>query len=202
MDGATPGADTQSQRMTTAEALSVLAAVRRDVDVVVTNQRASREWPFHSRHELDFNYNPSAMGGAVPLALGLALAQPRRHVLCLSGDGSLLMNLGCLVTVAASGADNLTIVLLDNGIYEITGGQQVPAAAGGVDYAGLARAAGIRQATGPLAELAVWQQSAAELLAAHGPRFLWLQVRPEPQAIRQPPPCSIVEQVTRLRSAL
>ena len=52
------------------------------------------------------------------------------------------MNLGCLVTVVASGARNLTLVVLENGIYEVTGGQQTAAAGIAVDFAGIARAAG------------------------------------------------------------
>jgi len=78
----------------------------------------------------------------VPLGLGLALAQPERAVLVISGDGALSMNLGCLVTLIDSGAANLSIVLLDNGVYDVTGGQKTAAAREGVDFAGVARAIG------------------------------------------------------------
>ena len=81
------------------------------------------------------------MGGAIPLALGMALARPERRVTALEGDGALLMNMGALVTVAASGAANLAILLFCNRRYESSGGQALPAAP--VDYAGLARAGGI-----------------------------------------------------------
>jgi thiamine pyrophosphate-dependent acetolactate synthase large subunit-like protein len=87
-------------------------------------------------------YMLGSMGLAIPIALGVALAQPRRHVIALEGDGSLLMQLGCLATVAAQKPANLTMVIMDNGLYQITGGQRTPAA-GTSDYVALARAAGI-----------------------------------------------------------
>src|SRR5262245_30394231 len=92
--------------MPVVKALQVLIDLRQDDRIVVTNQASARIWPKLSRHRLDFHYNPSTMGGAIPLALGLAMAQPRRQVLVVSGDGALLMNLGSLVTVAASGVTN------------------------------------------------------------------------------------------------
>src|SRR6266850_4444391 len=64
-------------------------------------------------------YMLGSMGLAIPIALGVAIAQPRRHVIALEGDGSLLMQLGCLATVAALAPKNLTIVVMDNGLYQI-----------------------------------------------------------------------------------
>jgi thiamine pyrophosphate-dependent acetolactate synthase large subunit-like protein len=82
------------------------------------------------------------MGLAVPIALGVAIAQPKRHVVALEGDGSLLMQLGCLATVAARAPKNLTIVVWDNGIYQITGGQKTASAAT-ADLVAIAQASGI-----------------------------------------------------------
>ena len=65
-----------------------------------------------------------SMGLAFPIALGVALAQPQRNVVGLEGDGSLLMQVGCLATIAAVAPPNLTLVLFDNGMYQITGGQK------------------------------------------------------------------------------
>jgi thiamine pyrophosphate-dependent acetolactate synthase large subunit-like protein len=87
-------------------------------------------------------YMLGSMGLAIPIAFGVALAQPHRHVIALEGDGSLLMQLGCLVTIAAQAPKNLTMVIMDNGLYQITGGQPTPAA-GTADYVALARAAGL-----------------------------------------------------------
>jgi thiamine pyrophosphate-dependent acetolactate synthase large subunit-like protein len=88
-------------------------------------------------------YMLGSMGLAAPIALGVALAQPTRRVLALEGDGSLLMQLGCLSTIAAQAPANLIIVVWDNAIYQITGGQPTPAAQAGTDLVGIARASGI-----------------------------------------------------------
>lgn len=130
--------------MSCEQALQMLSARRSNRQIIVTNQMTARIWPGISRHPLDFNYLSSTMGGAVPLGLGLALAKPDYDVIVLSGDGSLLMNLGCLATVVASGAANITIIVMDNGLYEVTGGQQTPGRQANVNYAMLAQATGFR----------------------------------------------------------
>jgi thiamine pyrophosphate-dependent acetolactate synthase large subunit-like protein len=73
-------------------------------------------------------YMLGSMGLAFPIALGVALAQPTRRVFALEGDGSLLMQLGCLSTIAMLSPKNLTMVVMDNGVYQITGAQPTPAA--------------------------------------------------------------------------
>jgi thiamine pyrophosphate-dependent acetolactate synthase large subunit-like protein len=73
-------------------------------------------------------YMLGSMGLAFPIALGVALAQPKRRVFALEGDGSLLMQLGCLTTIATQAPKNLTLIVMDNGIYQITGAQPTPAA--------------------------------------------------------------------------
>ncbi len=89
-------------------------------------------------------YMLGSMGLAVPIALGVALAQPQRKVIALEGDGSILMQLGSLATVAARGQKNLAIVIMDNGTYQITGGQQT-STEHGADIVAIARGAGIAQ---------------------------------------------------------
>src|ERR1700761_3520927 len=89
-------------------------------------------------------YMLGSMGLAVPIALGVAIAQPRRRVFALEGDGSMLMQLGSLSTVAARRQQNLCIVIMDNGAYQITGGQQTATQQGG-DIVGIARASGLAQ---------------------------------------------------------
>jgi thiamine pyrophosphate-dependent acetolactate synthase large subunit-like protein len=74
-------------------------------------------------------YMLGSMGLAFPIALGVALAQPERRVFALEGDGSLLMQLGCLSTIATLKPKNLTMIVMDNGVYQITGAQPTPAAA-------------------------------------------------------------------------
>ena len=87
-------------------------------------------------------YMLGSMGLAFPIALGVALAQPKRRVIALEGDGSLLMQLGCLSTIAMLAPKNLTLIVMDNGIYQITGGQPTPAAAG-ADLVAIARGCGL-----------------------------------------------------------
>ena len=82
------------------------------------------------------------MGGAAMLGLGLALAQPARRVLVITGDGEMLMGLGALATIAAQQPGNLSVVVLDNEHYGETGGQET-ATRRGVDLAAMARGAGI-----------------------------------------------------------
>ena len=87
-------------------------------------------------------YMLGSMGLACPIGLGVAIAQPKRRVFALEGDGSLLMQLGCLSTIAARAPKNLAIVVFDNGVYQITGAQPTPAA-GVADIVAIARASGI-----------------------------------------------------------
>lgn len=157
-------------------ALEVVAQSRRD-EIVVTTMGSAREWPKLSRHPLDFHYLPSAMGQSPMIALGLALAQPERSVIAFTGDGSLLMNLGCLVTIASAGPKNLTVILLNNGLYEVTGGQTTAGAVARVDFAGLAASAGIAT-TFHTGDLGVWQRRWPELQTAAGPTFIALDVAP------------------------
>jgi len=87
-------------------------------------------------------YMLGSMGLAFPIALGVALAQPNRRVFALEGDGSLLMQLGCLSTIATLKPKNLTMVVMDNGIYQITGAQPTPAAAA-ADLVAIAASSGL-----------------------------------------------------------
>lgn len=90
-------------------------------------------------------YMWGAMGGAVSIGLGLALAQPARDVLVVTGDGEMLMGLGSLATVGAQQPKNLTIVVLDNGHFGETG-MQFSHTSLGTDVAGVAKACSIATA--------------------------------------------------------
>jgi thiamine pyrophosphate-dependent acetolactate synthase large subunit-like protein len=161
--------------MTKDELLAPLARVRGDA-VVVSTMSAVRAWARHSASELDFASADSAMGHAADLALGIALAQPERKVICLNGDGSMLMSLGTLVTIVESGARNLVLFVLENRTYEITGNQPVPGA-GRVDFAALASAAGFRRVyTFTAAEECAAQMAGA--LEGEGPVLVVAHVAP------------------------
>ena len=90
-------------------------------------------------------YMLGSMGLAVPIAFGVALAQPQRRVFALEGDGSLLMQLGALGTVATHAPKNLAIILFDNAMYQITGAQPTMTAYG-TDLVAMAKGAGLAQA--------------------------------------------------------
>jgi thiamine pyrophosphate-dependent acetolactate synthase large subunit-like protein len=87
-------------------------------------------------------YMLGSMGLAFPIALGVALAQPKRGVVAIEGDGSLLMQLGCLATIATIKPRNLLMIVMDNGGYQITGSQP-SATSKGADLVAMARGAGI-----------------------------------------------------------
>jgi thiamine pyrophosphate-dependent acetolactate synthase large subunit-like protein len=184
--------------MSARAALEVLARHRGE-RIVVTTMTAAGVWPELSDTPLDFAYLPSAMGQAPALGLGLALAQPRRGVVVVNGDGSMLMSLGSLVTLAHHPA-NLILVVLDNGLYEVTGGQPT-AGAGHADFAGLARAAGIRRAYA-FATAEEWSAGAAGALAGPGPVVIVLKVEGRLGQTTPRPPRPMAEQLRRLRQAL
>src|SRR3954471_2198011 len=150
--------------MTHRDALEVLAAHRRE-QVVVTTMGSVAIWPQLSNSPLDFHYLPSSMGQGVPVGLGLCLAQPGRGVVVLTGDGGTLMNLGCLVT-AAQFPVPLYILLIDNGLYEVTGGQAVPNA-GRTNFAAIARGAGITRVY-ECTSRGEWEALAGESLLGDG----------------------------------
>jgi thiamine pyrophosphate-dependent acetolactate synthase large subunit-like protein len=183
--------------MTHTEALQVLADHRGD-RVVVTTMTAVGVWPAVSDTPLDFAYLPSSMGQGPALGLGLALATGR-GVVVVNGDGSTLMNLGCLVTLAENPAD-VYLLILDNALYEVTGGQP-PAGAGRTDFAGLARAAGIQRVYSFDSHEA-WRAGAAEALAGPGPVVVWLKVEGRLGQKTPKAPRPMAEQIDRLRSAL
>jgi thiamine pyrophosphate-dependent acetolactate synthase large subunit-like protein len=123
-------------------------------------------------------YMLGSMGLAVPIALGVAIAQPRRHVVALEGDGSLLMQLGCLATVAERAPKNLTIVVWDNGIYQITG-SQLTASATTADLVAIARGAGIANSAWAVDE-ADFDRLSASALDGGGPSLIAVRIDNKP----------------------
>jgi len=167
--------DPERARLTVAQVLEPLARHRTD-EVVVTTMSVVRPWGLLSSSELDFASADSAMGHAADLALGIALAQPDRRVVCLNGDGSMLMCLGTLATAVGVSAENFVLVVCDNGEYEITGHQPV-AASGRVDYAAMAQAAGFRTVR-RFTDARAWAEAVPEVLTLTGPTFVHLVTEP------------------------
>jgi thiamine pyrophosphate-dependent acetolactate synthase large subunit-like protein len=114
-------------------------------------------------------YMLGSMGLATPIALGVAIAQPQRKVFALEGDGSILMQLGALGTVAAEARKNLAIIIWDNGLYQITGSQKTLTSSG-TDLVAIAKGAGIVQSYWAFDE-AHFESLVERTLTEHGP---WL----------------------------
>ena len=184
--------------MTQRQALEALVPHRAG-KIVVTTMSSAGIWPELSSSPLDFAYIPSAMGHGPSLGLGLALAQPDRGVIVVNGDGCMLMSLGNLVTLAQHRA-NVFLIVLDNGIYEVTGGQP-HAGAGHVDYVGLARAAGITR-NYAFTDLSGWQAGAGEALSGAGPAVIHLKVEARFGQKTPKAPWPMAEQIRRLQEAL
>ncbi len=161
--------------LTTPELLTAIAEHRAPDDVVIATMTAGYLWPTVSTADRDFCYI-APMGSASSVGLGLALARPDLRVFVLDGDGSLLMNLGSLVTVAGHAPRNLVHVVLANGGYSITGGQPLPGDASSTIPA-IARAAGIPT----VREASSLDEVQAALRAAQtqsGPALLYVHVQP------------------------
>ena len=159
--------------LTRAQLLEPLARHRTD-QVVVTTMSVTRPWGRLSDSDLDFGSADSAMGHTADLALGIAVARPERTVVCLNGDGSMLMTLGTLATVVGTGATNFVLFVVENGSYEITGHQPIPGN-GRVDFAALARAAGFPRVF-RFDESDAYAAAVPDLLTTSGPTFVHVPV--------------------------
>lgn len=136
--------------MTTEQALDRRAVVARLVrdrwDLVVVASLGSPTYDLAASGEHDRNFPLwGAMGGAAALGLGLALAQPSVPVLVIAGDGECLMGIGTFATIALQRPANLSVVVLDNGLYGETGAQRSHTANNLVDLAAVARGCGIAE---------------------------------------------------------
>ncbi|MDL1897240.1 thiamine pyrophosphate-binding protein [Anaerolineae bacterium CFX7] len=167
--------------LTQAQFLEPLARHRTD-QIVISAMSLVRAWGRLSKHELDFAFTDSAMGHAQSLALGLALAQPQRRVICLNGDGSMLMSLGALVTIAQCRARNLILFVAQNNTYEVTGNQTTPGA-GAVEFHQIAFACGFPEAF-HFSDAREYERALDKILYLQGP--VLVAVRLEPGA--EPPP--------------
>lgn len=123
-------------------------------------------------------YMLGSMGLAIPIAVGVALAQPSRPVIALEGDGSLLMQLGCLATVTTLAQKNLTIVVMDNGVYQITGAQPTPAT-NTADLVAIAQACGLQRSAWA-ADEEDFERLVDEALTAGGPTLIAVRIDDKP----------------------
>lgn len=193
--------------MTRTEFLRLLALHRTD-EIVITTMGCARPWADFSNHELDFAAVGSAMGHAADFALGLALARPERKVIVLNGDGSMLMCLGTFATIAQTPAPNLLLFIVQNGTYEVTGNQPLPAAAH-LDFSQMARGCGLT-CVSEFEEAEALARELPRLLTATGPAVVTVKIEPaeEPPPARGPHNTApylqrpLAEDAQRLRAAL
>jgi thiamine pyrophosphate-dependent acetolactate synthase large subunit-like protein len=165
-------------------AVARILADRRDTLVVTGLGSPTYDCAAVGDHPLNF-YLWGAMGSAVTVGLGLALAQPERRVLVLTGDGEMLMGLGALATVAVKRPHNLAIVVIDNEHYGETGMQRSHTSAG-VDLAGIALACGFRWTT-TVKQAGELDKVVAILHTAEGPIVVVLKVSSNRDPLVLPP---------------
>lgn len=161
------------------ECLKILAEHVTD-EIVVATYSSGTDWLAINDRPLNY-FAFGAMGLASSHGLGLALAHPEKRVIVLDGDGSLLMNLGTLVTIAAAAPKNFVHFVGHNGSYEANGGAPIPKK--DVDFAGIARAAGIGSSH-RFTEIDRFAAEVGSLIKAEGPVFADLVVEQGPLSNR------------------
>jgi thiamine pyrophosphate-dependent acetolactate synthase large subunit-like protein len=170
-------------------------AVRLPANALVVTCLGNATYLWAAMHHAPENfYFEDAMGLALPLALGLAVAQPKRPVFVVEGDGALLMHMGTLVTIGAVAPDNLTVLLIQNGVHAASGGQALTNAA--LDLAALARASGIARA-GNVATPETFAAALGSAPAGSGARVLVLSTEPDIEVVK--PPVALDPAVTKHR---
>jgi thiamine pyrophosphate-dependent acetolactate synthase large subunit-like protein len=165
---------------------AVTAILRPRGDALVVSGLGSPTWDVAAAGDSPLNfYMWGAMGGAAMVGLGLAMSQPSRRVVVITGDGELLMGLGSLATIGADRTPNLSVVVLDNEHYGETG-MQASHTARGVDLAGIARAAAFASVTTVYTaqELEAWLPS---VYGNRGPLLGVVKVQASQPALQVPP---------------
>ncbi|MGH7356459.1 MAG: thiamine pyrophosphate-dependent enzyme [Candidatus Rokuibacteriota bacterium] len=152
------------------DVLRVIAAGRGDA-IVIPTMTTAPAWRTIAPDDLSAAC-VGFMGGASSLGLGVALARPDRRVIVLDGDGSLLMQLGSLATIAGAAPRNLLHLVFKNGVYHTSGAQGIPGGLS-VDFVTMAKGAGYPMALA-IADLAEFRRRFPELLKAEGPVFVEL----------------------------
>ena len=161
------------------EPTEALAALRGDA-ITITTEQCIKSWrdivpgAIEDPTHIDI---VGAMGSASSIGLGIALAQPNKKVIVMDGDGSLLMQLGSLVTIAGAAPENFYHFVFENGVYATSGGQPLPAE-GRLDFETMARGAGFAHAE-RFDSAAAFKAALPGLLERRGPVFVTLQIEPE-----------------------
>ncbi len=162
------------------EAIAALVGVAQGA-ITITTEQAIGAWRAAvtgAANEISDHLDiVGCMGAASTIGLGIALAQPRRRVIVVDGDGSLLMQLGSLVTIAGAAPGNLIHFVFENGVYETSGSQPLPAE-GRFDLTQMARAAGYAHVAA-FADAEPFAQALPELIQKRGPVFVSVRTEAE-----------------------
>ena len=150
--------------------------------VVTALGNASYLWAA-MHHTPENFYIEDAMGLALPLALGLAIAQPTRRVVVVEGDGAILMHMGALATLGAVAPSNLTVLLIQNGVHAASGGQPLTNAS--LDLAQLARSAGVGHAA-KVETAESFAKALRSAFAADALQVIVLATEPDPNVVKPP----------------
>lgn len=155
------------------ECFQAIAPLMTDQLFVTTAGGATSEW--NAVRPSDANIQVKTLGLCSSIGLGLAIALPARKVVVFDGDGALWMNLGSLATIGLHEPKNLLHICWDNQQYESSGGEPTVATAGKIDFAGIARNAGI-QSSRSVTSLDELKEAVSYGLSHEGPHFIWARI--------------------------
>jgi thiamine pyrophosphate-dependent acetolactate synthase large subunit-like protein len=155
------------------ECFQAIAPLVRDELFVTTAGGATAEW--NAVRPGDGNLQVKTLGLCSSIGLGLALSLPKRKVFVFDGDGALWMNLGSLATIGLHRPKNLIHICWDNQQYESSGGEPTVSTAGNIDFAGIARSAGI-QSSRAVAVVDDLKEAVSTALSHDGPHFIWARI--------------------------
>ena len=155
------------------ECLQALAPLIKDELFVTTAGGATAEW--NGVRPSDGNIQVKTLGLCSSIGLGLAIALPQRKVFVFDGDGALWMNLGSLATIGLHQPKNFIHICWDNQQYESSGGEPTVATAGNIDFAGVARNAGIKSSH-TATSVEQLRQIVSRALTTDGPHFIWARI--------------------------
>jgi sulfopyruvate decarboxylase subunit beta len=157
------------------ECLQAIAALVKDELFVTTAGGATAEW--NAVRPSDGNIQVKTLGLCSSIGLGVAISLPKRRVFVFDGDGALWMNLGSLATIGLHQPKNLIHICWDNKQYESSGGEPTVSTAGNIDFAGVARSAGI-QSSRSVSTVDEIKEAVNYALANDGPHFICAHIEP------------------------
>ena len=155
------------------ECLQAIAPLMRDQLFVTTAGGATSEW--NAVRPSDGNLQVKTLGLCSSIGLGLAIAMPHRKVFVFDGDGALWMNMGSLATIGLHQPKNLIHICWDNQQYESSGGEPTVSTAEKIDFAGVAKAAGI-QSSRCVSTVEDLKEAVGHALGHDGPHFIWATI--------------------------